>query len=359
MNRFLFALALALAFTNTLQAEREYSVLTIAQGLDFPWAMAFLPNEDILVTERAGTIRVVREGQLLDETISGVPNVYYAGQGGLLDIMLDQDFANNSTLYLSFAHGDRKANGTRLISAILKGNALTEQKVLFTAAPLKDTAHHYAGRIAQLNDGSLLLSVGDGFDFREQAQELNSHLGKIIRIDRNGRAPSDNPFVKDSKAKPEIWTLGHRNQQALLVANGIVYENEHGPQGGDEVNIIEPGLNYGWPVITQGIDYNGARITPFTEYEDMQQAQVDWTPSIAPSSMTVHEGNLYVTSLAEQSIRRLLIDGNKIVDEGIVFPELTLRMRDIVSAPDGHLYVLSDGEDAKLLKITVLQDESN
>ena len=359
MRRFLFALALFLVFSNTLRAEREYSVLTITQGLEFPWAMAFLPNEDILITERTGSIRVVREGQLLDAPVTGVPQVYYAGQGGLLDIMLDQDFANNKTLYLSFAYGDRKANGTRLISAILQGNTLTEQKVLFTAEPLKNTAHHYAGRIAQLKDGSLLLSVGDGFDFREQAQELDSHLGKIIRIDRNGRAPSDNPFVSDSKAKPEIWTLGHRNQQALLVANGIVYENEHGPQGGDEVNIIEPGLNYGWPIITQGIDYNGARITPFTEYKGMQQAQVDWTPSIAPSSMTMHEGSLYVTSLAEKSIRRLRIDGDKIVDEGVVFPELTLRLRDIVSAPDGHLYVLSDGDNAELLKITVLQDEPN
>jgi len=349
----LLLLALSATFANAARAESEDAVLTIAQDFDSPWAMAFLPNDDILVTERSGNIRIIRDGELLTETVEGVPEVYFAGQGGLLDIMLDQNFAANHKLYLSFAHGNRKQNGTRLVSAILKDTELTDIKVLFTASPLKSTAHHYAGRIAQLEDGTLLLSVGDGFDHREQAQQLDSHLGKIIRINQNGQAPKDNPFIKHKGAKPEIWSLGHRTHQALLIANGLVYENEHGPQGGDEVNVIEPGANYGWPVITQGIDYNGAQITPYKEYPGMQQPKVDWTPSIAPSSMTYHEGNLYVTSLAEGSIRQLAIDGNNVTDKGIVFPELNERLRDIESAPDGHLYVLSDGDSAKLIKINV------
>ena len=332
-------------------ADSEYAVITVAEGFDSPWAMEFLPNGDILVTERAGKIRIVREGRLLEETIRGVPKVYEAGQGGLLDIMLDRDFAQNQKLYLSFAHGDRRNNATRLVSARLVDNELKDQKILFTASPLKSTAHHYAGRIAQLDDGTLLLAVGDGFNYREQAQDLDSHLGKIVRIDQQGNAPEDNPFINREGAKPEIWSYGHRNHQALLVADGVVYEHEHGAKGGDEVNIIKPGLNYGWPVITLGVDYNGARISPYTEYEGMEQPLVDWTPSIAPSGMTYHNGNLYVTSLAEGSVRKLSVSGEKITDTGIVFPELDERMRDIESGPDGALFALTDGYNAKLLKI--------
>lgn len=349
----LFFLVLFIGVPSTTRAEQEYAILTIAEGFKSPWAMAFLPNDDILVTERAGTIRVVRNGKLLDESVSGVPEVYHAGQGGLLDIMPDRDFATNRKLYLSFAHGDSNNNATRLISATLNDLTLTNQQVLFTASPLKSTAHHYAGRIAQLDDGTLLLSVGDGFDYREQAQQLDSHLGKIIRIKQDSKAPADNPFINTANAKPEIWSLGHRNHQSLLVINSVVYENEHGPQGGDELNIIKPGLNYGWPIITRGLDYNGAQVTPFKEYANMEQPLVDWTPSIAPSSMTGHNGDLYVTTLAEGSIRRLSIDGDNISDQGIVFSELDERLRDIESAPDGHLYVLTDGDSAKLIKIII------
>ncbi len=333
--------------------DTEYAVLTIAKGLKSPWAMDFLPNGDILITERAGALRIVRNGQLLPDSIKGVPEVYHAGQGGLLDIMVDKDFATNNKVYLSYAHGNAKANATRLMSATLRGDELTQSQVLFTASPLKKTAHHYAGRIAQFNDGTLLLAIGDGFDYREHAQRLDNHLGKIIRIDQSGNAPKDNPFFNNKDAKPEIWSYGHRNHQALIIENGVVYENEHGPQGGDEVNIIQPGFNYGWPVITYGVDYNGAQITPYTEYEGMQPPLVDWTPSIAPSSMTMHQGDLYVSSLAEGSIRRLTTDGEKITDQGIVFPEMSERLRDITSGPDGNLYVLTDGGNAKILKITV------
>lgn len=332
----------------------DIDITTIVDGLESPWAMEFLPNNDILITERPGKLRLIKNGVLVKKAISGTPKVHFAGQGGLLDVMLDVDFKNNSTLYLSYATGDRKANATQLMSATLDGMTLKNQRTLFTALPMKSTAHHYAGRIAQMSDGSLLLTVGDGFNYREQAQTLDNHFGKIIRINQDGSPHADNPFLKTANAKPEIWSYGHRNMQALSVVDDVVYEHEHGPKGGDEVNVIKPGLNYGWPVITYGIDYNGAQITPFTEYQGMQQPAINWTPSIAPSAMAYHDGHLYVTSLAEQSVRKLSVSGNTVSDTGIVFKQLNSRMRDIASGPDGNLYVLTDGGHASLLKINQL-----
>ncbi len=283
--------------------------------------------------------------------ISGIPDVFYAGQGGLLDVMIDRDFATNQRLYLSYAWGERGANALRIMSAKLDGMQLREQQILFTAQPLKDTSHHYAGRLLQLADGTLLATVGDGFDFREQAQTLDNHFGKVIRINNDGTVPDDNPFYDRNDALPEIWSYGHRNQQGLALAGQHVYENEHGPKGGDEVNRLTPGNNYGWPVITQGIDYNGAQITPYQEYEGMEQPGIDWTPSIAPSSMAFHEGDLYVTSLVEGRVRKIQIDDSHLIDHGPVFPEVDERLRDIASGPDGHLYVLTDGHNAELIQL--------
>lgn len=334
----------------------DYYTTVVASGFDQPWAHEFLPNGDILVTERAGNLKVVRDGRILSQAVSNVPNSYYAGQGGLLDIMLDADFADNRRVYLSYAYGSADANATRLISAslIYSGDSysLDNINIIFTASPLKQAPQHYSGRIAQMDDGSLLMTVGDGFDYREYAQKLDNHLGKIIRVNVDGSVPADNPFVAQAGAKPEIWSYGHRNHQGLIIANGVVYQNEHGPKGGDEVNIIEAGLNYGWPVITQGRDYNGARVTPYTEYPDMQQPLVDWTPSIAPSSMTFHLNKLYVSALAEKSIRMLSTDGETINDLGIVFAGIEGRIRDIEVSPDNNLYVLTDGDKAELIKIT-------
>jgi glucose/arabinose dehydrogenase len=334
----------------------DYFTTVVASGFNQAWAHEFLPNGDILVTERVGELKVVRDGKILEQSVSNLPESFYAGQGGLLDIMLDSDFSNNRLVYLSYAFGSSDGNATRLISATLAANgdnySLENINKLFTASPLKQTPQHYSGRIAQMDDGSLLLTVGDGFDYREEAQRLDNHLGKIIRINRDGSVPADNPFVAQQDAKPEIWSYGHRNHQGLVVADGVVYQNEHGPKGGDEVNIIEAGLNYGWPVITLGRDYNGASVTPYTEYADMQQPLIDWTPSIAPSSMTFHQGKLYVTALAEKSIRMLTTDGETVNDQGIVFEAIEGRIRDISVGPDNHLYVLTDGDQAELIKIT-------
>lgn len=343
------------------KAAQNYKIETVISGLDSPWSLAFLPNGELLITELSGTLRRVKGGKLIKQAVAGVPSVYFAGQGGLMDVVADQDFASNQRIYLSFAHGSARSNATRIVSAILRDNKLLDLKVLFTASPKKKTAHHYAGRIAQLRDGSLLMSIGDGSDYREQAQKLDSHLGKVIRILPDGTAPSDNPWSEDANALPEIWSYGHRNMQAIVVApDGTVYANEHGPKGGDEVNIIKPGLNYGWPVITRGVDYNGASITPYTEYPGMQQPLVDWTPSIAPSGMTYYtgdqfpdwKGDLFAVSLAEKSVRRIDLEQMKVVSDQIVFPEIKQRLRDIRTGPDGALYILTDGKNGKLIRVS-------
>lgn len=335
--------------------QTQYTTVTIADTLPASWAMTFLPNSDILVTQRSGALRIVRDGKLLESEVDGVPDVYHAGQGGLLDVMLDQGFAQNRKVYLSYSHGKKKSNTSRLISAsmVTAGDSyrLVNIQVLFEAQPLRKTSHHYAARIAQLDDGTLLFTVGDGYNHREDAQKLTNHFGKIIRINSDGSIPQDNPFVANDKALPEIYSFGHRNQQGLVVFDGVIYEHEHGPKGGDEVNIIEAGINYGWPVASFGIDYNGATITPFTEYEGMRSPLVNWTPSIAPSSLTEHNGFLYTSSLAEKSIRKLNISQASVKDEGKVFAEIDQRLRDIVSGPDGHLYVLTDGDNAQIIKI--------
>ena len=361
-NSLLTAVLLASLVSNSLSAQHvavvtsDYSTTIIASGFEQPWAHEFLSNGDILVTERAGAIKVVRDGKILSADVANLPEVYFAGQGGLLDIMLDNDFINNRIIYLSYAFGSAKGNATRLVSAKLNrvGDTykLDDIKPIFTASPLKHTPQHYSGRIAQMADNTLLLTVGDGFDYREQAQRLDNHLGKIIRMNSDGSVPLDNPFVSQAGARPEIWSYGHRNHQGLVIANGVVYQHEHGPKGGDEVNIIQPGLNYGWPVITRGRDYNGAQVTPYKEYPGMQQPLVDWTPSIAPSSMAFHQNKLYVSALAEQTIRQLSINGNTIIDQGVVFSAIEGRIRDISTGPDGLLYVLTDGAEAQLIKIT-------
>lgn len=368
MCKTLFILTLVTAALSTSASSETladnapaYSIDTITEGLNFPWSLAFLPNGDMLITELAGSLRLVKNGQLLKQTIKGVPNVYHAGQGGLMDVVVDKDFSTNRKIYLSLSHGTRSGNGTRLISATLQNIELSNVEILFTALPLKKTGAHYGGRIAQMQDGSLLLAVGDGFNYREQAQMLDSHLGKIIRIDQNGLAPPDNPWHGVAGALPELWSIGHRNQQAILVTPaGVVYEHEHGPEGGDEINRIEAGNNYGWPAITNGIDYNGASISPYTEYPGMEQPLVDWTPSIAPSGMTFYtgqqfpqwQGNLLAVSLKQQSVRRIELQDGKPVSDTQVLPELNQRLRDIRTGPDGALYILTDGKNGKLLRVS-------
>ena len=329
-----------------------YTITPVAGGLDHPWSIAFLPGGDMLVTERPGRLRIIRDGKLLPDPVPGVPDVYVKSQAGLFDVVLHPDFANNQTIYLTYASGTTGANATTVARARLEGDALLDVKVIFKAAPSKATAVHFGGRMVFLADGTFLLTLGDGFDYREEAQNLMSDLGKIVRLNDDGSIPQDNPFASRTDARPEIWTYGHRNVQAIVrdALTGHIYAHEHGPKGGDELNLIEPGKNYGWPVITYGLDYSGARISPYTEREGMEQPLVYWVPSIAPSGMTLYtggkfprwQGDLFVAALAGKQVRRVDLDDGRVAGEETLFAELDARIRDVREGPDGALYLLTE-----------------
>ncbi len=349
-----------LLFLCNAASAADYKIETVVQGLSNPWAIVFLPDGDLLVTERSGQLRRVSGGNL-QAPIKNLPEVYAAGQAGLFDILLDRKFASNGRLYLSFAAGTADANALRVISARLVKDQLVDITELFTASPYKDTPHHFGGRLALLPDQSLLITVGDGFDYRKQAQLLDNHLGKVIRIHTDGTVPVDNPFVDRSGVLPEIWTYGYRNPQGLLVsADGTVWLHEHGPKGGDELNRIEPGLNYGWPAITHGMDYSGAYVSPYTEAEGMQQPVVYWVPSIAPAGFCEYrgaafpqwQGNLFIAALAEKSVRRLVMKQAEVVTQEVLFTELGERIREVRAGPDGYLYLLTDSADGQLLRVS-------
>ena len=361
--------------TPTIKTMPDYHIEQVAAGLNYPWSLAFLADDELLVTERTGQLRKSIAG-VLSEPISGLPeDIYVKSQGGLLDVVLHPDYAQNGWIYLSYAAGTDDKNALKVMRAKLSGLALVEQQVLLTVTPSKNTPVHFAGRMAFLPDNSLLITSGDGFDFREQAQLKTSLLGKIIRIMDDGSVPLDNPFVLSGEALTSasdfelqdvsqlIYSLGHRNAQAILYdpVRQQIFANEHGPAGGDEVNIIAAGLNYGWPVVTKGLDYSGARISPFTEYPGMQQPWVDWTPSIAPSGMVAYYGSMFevlmgdllTTSLKFKQVYWLQLNGNQVVQQTTLFSEIGERLRDIRVHPDGSLYLLTDAADGKILRITL------
>ena len=353
----IFALAAIILVTLPTNAEEQtYRLETLAEGLNFPWSVEFLPNGDLLVAELEGTLKRISQDGSSSNSVSGVPTVYRASQGGLFDVLLDKNFATNSTLYLSYAEGDSEENGTTVARATLTGNALTDVEVIFTASPRKYAPLHYGGRMAFTNDDLLLITTGDGFDFREHAHDLNSHLGKTIRINKDGSPAQDNPFPE----APKVWTYGHRNPQGLAIApDGTVYLNEHGPKGGDELNVITKANNYGWPAITYGMDYNGAYVSPLTEYPGMLQPQHVWTPSIGPSGMAFYEGNkfpkwqnsLFVGALVNREVRRLTVKNQQVTAEETVFAELDARIRDIRVRADGLLYIITDGNPGTVIRV--------
>ena len=353
--------AVLLLFVSAAAAASGYRVSSIAGGLDHPWSLASLPDGRLLVTERAGRLRVIEDGKLRAAPVAGVPAVLADGQGGLFDVLPDADFASNRTLYLSFAAGTRQANATRVVSAHFDGNALSDIRTVFEARPLKLGTAHYGARMAQLGDGSLLIGLGDGFAYREQAQNLASHLGKIVRVQRDGSVPQDNPFVGRDGVLPEIYSYGHRNIQGLLydAEDKVVYAHEHGPRGGDEINRIEAGRNYGWPLITYGLDYSGAVISPFTDRPGLEQPLLYWTPSIAPSGMVRYRGaafpqwrgDLIVSALAARQARRIPLADGKAGEQQILFAELKQRLRDVRVAADGGLYLLTDANPGEVLKV--------
>lgn len=339
----------------------DYRVTTLADDLDHPWSLATLPDGRLLVTERAGRLRVIAEGRLREQPVAGLPPVLAEGQGGLFEVLPDADFAQNQTLYLSFAAGTHAANATRVVSARLDGNTLADVRTVFEARPLKQGAVHFGARMVQLRDGSLVIALGDGFAYREQAQDLRSHLGKIVRIGRDGSVPPDNPFVGRSDALPEIYSYGHRNVQGLVydAASGALYAHEHGPRGGDELNRIEPGRNYGWPLVTHGLDYTGAMVSPYSERPGLEPPLLHWTPSIAPAGLALYRGSafadwndsLIVVALATREARRVPLSGGRPWTQQSLFSELRQRLRDVRVAADGGLYLLTDANPGQVLKV--------
>ena len=353
----IFALLLSIkAISSTV----EYSYETLADNLSHPWGLAVIDENNILFTELSGQLRKIENGVLNQKPITGVPEVLFAGQGGLSGIILDPNFKENSKIYIAFSSPDKgkKTNTLEVISASLNESSISDVKTIFKASPSRRTAAHYGARMAFLPDGTLLITSGDGFNYREQAQYLDNHFGKIIRINTDGSIPEDNPFITTEGAKPEIWSYGHRNLQGIILKDGVVYENEHGPMGGDELNIAESGKNYGWPAITYGKDYSGATISPFTEKEGMEQPIKYWVPSIAPSGMAYYTGTLFsewtdsifVSALVPGDVRRLKVKGSNVLEEEILFSDLG-RIRDVATSPDGSIILATDGPNGKLIRV--------
>jgi glucose/arabinose dehydrogenase len=344
--------ALAWLLSPAAAAAGDYQLTTIAEGLELPWCITLLPDGDFLVTERPGRLRRLGADGNIGEPITGVPPVLFAGQGGLHDVLLDPDFAENGTIYLSYAHGDMRANGTRIARATLRGDTLENVEPIFTAEPLKRGPQHFGAKMVLLPDRTLMLTTGDGFDYRELAQNPFVTLGKTIRINTDGSIPADNPFADGADGHPAVYSYGHRNPQGLArdPVSGVIYQHEHGPRGGDEVNRIEPGRNYGWPAITYGVDYSGAYVSPFTEHPGMEQPLRYWVPSIAPSGLAVYtgalfpdwQGSLLVGALNEGEVRRVTIEEDGSTSEEAVFSEVAERVRDVRVGPDGTIYLVTD-----------------
>ncbi len=344
------------------QPAAAFQIDSIAEGLEHPWSIAFMPDGRMLVTERSGRLRVIdSDGRLLDDAVAGIPESVVANQGGLMEVTLHPEYEENGWIYLSLAHGSRRTNTTRVVRGRLKDMRWIDNEVIFTAEPTRGAPVHYGARLAFMNDGTLLITLGDGFDDREDAQRLDSHTGTIVRVHDDGRVPVDNPFVGHDDALPEIFSYGHRNPQGIVVDpdTGEIWSHEHGPRGGDELNLIRAGENYGCPVATHGIDYSGARITPYTSRPGMVDPVIDWTPSIAPAGMSQYrgelfpdwQGNLLVASLVEQTIRRIVIDGDDVVSDEPLGLELGRRLRDVQVGPEGALYVLTDESAGEILRV--------
>ena len=343
----------------------------LTEGLAHPWALAFLPSRRMLVTERPGRLRLLDADGRLGRSISGVPAVSAGGQGGLLDVLLDSDFARNRSLYLCFSEPGVGGNSTALLRATLSTDEATLEnvRVIFSQRPKVASQLHFGCRIAEgqrggHSDGTLFLALGERFYRRDDAQRLDNHLGKLVRVNKDGTVPADNPLLQMAGALPEIWSWGHRNPQGLSTApDGTLWMHEHGPQGGDEINLPQPGRNHGWPVITYGENYGGGPIGQgLTAQAGMEQPLYHWTPSIAPSGMVflsserygaAWRGNLFVGSLKFGHLRRLELSqpfGGRVLREHKLL-EGVGRIRDVRQGPDGLLYVLTDSASGKLLRL--------
>ncbi len=371
---FVFCAALVSAQPHITSAdvpsEGGFRAVTLVRGLEHPWGLAWLPDGDLLVTERPGRLRRVHRGRLVPDPIAGVPGVFASGQGGLLDVSLHPLFEENRLVYFTYAHGTSDANRTRVARAVFTGEAIENWEVIFEATPAKSGSQHFGSRLLWLPDGTLLVSVGDGGNppvrlegdwVRRQAQKLGSHLGKTLRLSDDGSIPGDNPFSGTDGAEPAVWTYGHRNIQGLAYdpLRATVWASEHGALGGDELNAISGGKNYGWPEATYSREYfGGFEISPHTAKAGMADPIAAWMTAIAPSGLTVYtgerfprwRGDVFAGGLKSQDIRRIDLD-----DAGRVTGQSALRIgervRDVRQGPDGLLYVLTDESDGSLIRL--------
>ncbi len=342
----------------------KVQLVVVTSGLEHPWGIAFLPDGRALVTERPGRLRIVDRSGKASEPLAGVPAVDAVGQGGLLDVTLDPEFARNQRLYLSYAEprGDGK-NGTSVARAKLGPMGLEDVTVIFRQQPAMASRHHFGSRLVFGRDGNLFVTLGDRNSGRDKVQQLDNHIGKVVRIDRDGKAPADNPYRKQAGALPEIWSFGHRNIQgaALDPATGDLWTNEHGPKGGDELNHTLGGRNYGWPLVTFGMEYSGKPVSDKTEAPGLESPVHYWVPSIATSGLAFYTGsaipawtgNVFVGGLKAGELSRLELRDGKIVSEERLFGEaLEKRIRAVVNGPDGALYLLTDEADGQLIRVT-------
>ncbi|HEY5789087.1 MAG TPA: PQQ-dependent sugar dehydrogenase, partial [Gammaproteobacteria bacterium] len=341
-------------------ASAPFRAVTLASGLEHPWGMAFLPDGRILVTERPGRLRLFADGRLDPEPIAGLPPVAQHGQGGLLDVALHPQFADNGLVYLAFALRDEDGVGTAVGRGRLDGKRLVDTRLLFTLHPRSSAGQHFGSRLVFDRAGRLYVTLGDRGQ-RQRAQDLRDHAGSVIRLTADGAVPEDNPFVGVAGALPEIFSYGHRNVQgaALHPVTGELWAHEHGPQGGDELNVVRAGRNYGWPVITYGKEYGTGFDIGTTEKQGMEQPLHAWVPSIAPSGMAFYSGerfpawrgNLFVGSLKFRQLVRLELDGERVVGEERLLTDRLGRIRDVRDGPDGYLYLLTDEADGRLLRL--------
>jgi aldose sugar dehydrogenase len=346
------------------RTKQAYKVETFAEGLSFPWGMAFLPDGRVLVTERPGRLRLIGRDGTVSAPLKGVPAVAVGGQGGLLDVALSPDFTSSKVIFLSYAEPRQGGSATSVARARLElegdGGRLEDVKVIFRQQPATQGFMHFGSRFAFARDGNLFVTLGERFQ-RDKAQDLGTHYGKVVRIRPDGSPPPDNPFVGKAGALPETWSYGHRNVQAAAIhpATGKLWTVEHGARGGDEVNVPQAGRNYGWPVITYGRDYSGAKIGEGTAKAGMEQPLYYWDPSIAPSGMAFYtgslfpewKGNLFVGALRGQAVHRLILDGERVVGEEELLSDLGERIRDVRSGPDGALWLLTDSPRGRVLRL--------
>jgi glucose/arabinose dehydrogenase len=357
---YLWALAGVASAEAISSEEHDLRLVTVAVGLEHPWSLAFMPDGGMLVTERPGRLRVIRDGQLAPEPVAGLPEIAAGGQGGLMDVALDPDFADNGLIYLSYAAESLFQRGTEVARARLDEGQLVDLEIILEAGPKSRGGRHFGSRLTFGPDGMLYVTAGERGD-PDRAQDLDDLAGSVIRIATDGTVPPDNPFVGRDGARAEIYSYGHRNPQGLAVhpETGALWSIEHGPRGGDELNLLSPGANYGWPVITYGESYAGFPIGEGTSKAGLEQPLRYWVPSISPSGLAFYtgdafpawRGDLFLGALSGRALVRLELDGDRVVHEERLLEDLGARIRDVRSGPDGFLYLLTDHPDGKLLRL--------